>query len=99
MRSLRRPSAAVYLMKAGRWWRTASARVSKTVASGAAKVVGGKLPEKLSDVKVVPVPDDPGTGRPFEYRREGDRATLTSRIPGEPPRTTGLRFRIELRKQ
>jgi hypothetical protein len=59
----------------------------------------GQLPEKLSDVKVVPVPNDPGTGRPFEYRREGRGATLTGRIPGEPLDKNGLRYRITLRKK
>ncbi len=44
------------------------------------------------------MPDDPGTGRPFEYRRDGDTATLISRIPGQPLAVTGLRYRITLRK-
>jgi hypothetical protein len=59
---------------------------------------GGKLPEKLADVTVVPVPNDPGTGRPFEYKLEGGTATLTGRIAGEPLATTGLRYRVTLRK-
>jgi hypothetical protein len=49
-------------------------------------------------VTVVPVPADPGSGKPFEYRRDGDTATLTSRIAGEPLEQTGLRYRITLRK-
>ena len=63
-----------------------------------AAVRGDGLPEKLDEVTIVPVPDDPGTGRPFEYQREGHVATLTSRIPGEPLQTTGLRYRLTLRK-
>jgi hypothetical protein len=59
---------------------------------------GGKLPEKLSDVTIVPVPNDPGTGQPFEYQRDGQTATLSSRIPGEPQEKTGLRYRLTLRK-
>lgn len=58
----------------------------------------GQLPDKLEDVTVVPVPDDPGTGRPFEYVREGGTATLSSRLPGEPLETSGLRYRVTLRK-
>lgn len=58
----------------------------------------GHLPDGLDQVKVVPVPNDPSTGRPFEYRRDGPTATLTSRIPGEPLESTGLRYRVTLRK-
>jgi hypothetical protein len=64
-----------------------------------AAVNGGRLPDKLTQVTAVPVPDDPGTGRPFEYQRDGQTATLTGRIPGEPLAFTGLRFRIEVRKK
>ncbi|HTU16558.1 MAG TPA: hypothetical protein VMG10_00730 [Gemmataceae bacterium] len=59
---------------------------------------GRQLPDKLDDVKIVPVPNDPGTGRPFEYHRDGQTATLISRIPGEKLESTGLRYRITLRK-
>jgi hypothetical protein len=59
----------------------------------------GKLPDKLSDVKVVPVPNDPGTGKPFEYRRDAGSATLTGSIPDAPVQPTGLRYRITLRKK
>jgi hypothetical protein len=58
----------------------------------------GRLPDRLDQVTVVPVPDDPGTGRPFEYGRDGETATLGSRILGEPLETTGLRYRVTLRK-
>jgi hypothetical protein len=58
----------------------------------------GQLPDKLSDVTAVPVPDDPGTGRPFEYQREGATATLTSRLADLPPEGTNFRYRITVRK-
>ncbi len=58
----------------------------------------GKLPDKLSAVTIVPIPNDPGTGKPFEYRLEGKTATLSSRIVGEPLNTTGLRYRVTLRE-
>jgi hypothetical protein len=78
--------------------RIAALRVIEALRMHAA-ANNGQLPEKLSDVKVVPVPNDPGTGRPFEYRREGRGATLTGRIPGEPLDKNGLRYRITVRKK
>ncbi len=57
----------------------------------------GRLPDKLSDITLVPVPDDPGIGKPFGYQRDGDIATVTSRIPGEKPEETGLRYRVVMK--
>jgi hypothetical protein len=45
---------------------------------------GGKLPVALTDVKEVPVPADPVTGKPFAYRLEGRTASL------EAPAATGF---------
>jgi hypothetical protein len=59
---------------------------------------GGELPDRLDQVTVVPVPNDPATGKPFEYRRDGATATLISRIPGEPLEKAGLRYRVTVRK-
>jgi hypothetical protein len=36
----------------------------------------GKLPEDLKQVTEVPLPDDPATGKPFEFRREGAVAVI-----------------------
>ena len=58
----------------------------------------GGLPDKLDEVTVAPLPLDPATGKAFEYKREGNNATLTSRIPGEDVAVSGLRYRITLRK-
>jgi len=41
----------------------------------------GKLPERLADVKEVPVPIDPVTGKDFVYKLDGNRATLTGPAP------------------
>ncbi len=50
-----------------------------------AAVHDGKLPAALGDVKDVPIPDDPVTGKPFGYRRVGDRAFLSSTpFPDQP---------------
>jgi hypothetical protein len=57
----------------------------------------GALPAKLEDIKVVYVPDNPVTGRPFDYKRDGESAML------DLPATEGavgraLRFEIKLAK-
>jgi hypothetical protein len=45
----------------------------------------GKLPDRLEDITEVPIPDDPVTGFPFEYRREGEKAILTGpTLPNAP---------------
>lgn len=49
----------------------------------------GKLPERLEDITVVPLPTDPLTGKPFEYRREGAAARLIMSAPPPIPKTTG----------
>ncbi len=60
---------------------------------------GGKLPPTLAAVKEVPIPDDPLTGKPFEYKVEGDKATLVGPLPddlkGNP--AFGLRYELTLR--
>jgi hypothetical protein len=44
----------------------------------------GKLPLRLDQIKEVPVPVDPFTGKPFEYEATGDRATLYSAARAAP---------------
>jgi hypothetical protein len=44
----------------------------------------GKLPSRLDQIKEVPVPVDPFTGKPFEYEVTGDRATLFSAARAAP---------------
>jgi hypothetical protein len=58
----------------------------------------GKLPAKLSDVTEVPLPDDPGTGKPFDYKLDGDTATVTSDVPGDAVPTNGIRYRVTVRQ-
>jgi hypothetical protein len=41
----------------------------------------GKLPDQLEDVRAVPLPTDPVTGRSFEYTLEGNRAVLYAPPP------------------
>ena len=52
----------------------------------------GKLPDKLSDIGEVPIPDDPVTTKPFEYRREGDKAFIQGPTVTETP----LQFEITM---
>ncbi len=58
----------------------------------------GQLPDKLADVTAVPLPNDPVTGKPFEYKRDGDGAVLAARSPDEPMEPRGLRLSITVRK-
>jgi hypothetical protein len=55
---------------------------------------GGRLPAKLSDVTEVPVPVDPITGKPFEYRLDGERAILTGPQVGALPNTSHYELTI-----
>jgi hypothetical protein len=64
-----------------------------------AAVHDGNLPDELDDVTEVPIPNDPGTDRPFEYRRDGETATLVSLVPGDPVHNNGLRYRVTIRNR
>jgi hypothetical protein len=65
--------------------RLASLRVVEAVRLHAARN-DGKLPGRLSDVNVVPVPKDPANGEPFGYVVEGNRFTINvSPPPGSRP--------------
>jgi hypothetical protein len=60
----------------------------------------GKWPDTLDDVTDVPVPVDPVTGKPFEYKVQDDVATLaTPPVPGvqgSPP--SAVKYELTLRK-
>ncbi len=61
---------------------------------------GGKLPARLTDVRDLPMPTDPATGKGFDeyYKVEGDRAVLEiPPLPGQPA-TTGRRYEIRAAK-
>jgi hypothetical protein len=60
----------------------------------------GKLPQRLADIKGVPLPVCPLTGKDFEYRLEGDRAHLSAPpVPHAIGRNVEpLRYEITLRK-
>jgi hypothetical protein len=57
----------------------------------------GRLPDSLDEVKVVPIPIDPFSGKAFSYQLEGDTATLAG-IVSEGRKAYGLTYKITLRK-
>jgi hypothetical protein len=57
----------------------------------------GKLPASLGEIKEVPIPIDPETGQPFEYRLHEGQATLeTPSVPGKG--TNFLRYEVTIRR-
>jgi hypothetical protein len=82
------PLATLFLPAIRRAW-SAHARIDRRLAALRcveairlyAAAHGGKLPRALADVKEVPVPPDPYTGKPFAYRLADGVATLE----GPPP--------------
>jgi hypothetical protein len=59
----------------------------------------GGVPKQLSDVKKVPVPDDPVTAKSFEYAATADGFTLSAPAVNVPPQKgLELRYEVKLRK-
>jgi hypothetical protein len=56
----------------------------------------GKLPASLAEIKEVPIPVDPMTGKAFEYRLEGDRARLSADFvaPDSPAATPNYELTV-----
>jgi hypothetical protein len=71
-------------------WHVAQLRVLEALRLYAA--AHGRLPDRLSEIAEVPVPVNPYDGKPFTYRRDGDRAVLGCEEAG--PR--GLPWRCEI---
>lgn len=65
----------------------------------------GRLPDKLADLSEAPAPNDPVTGKPFDYRRQGDAAVIALQgyLVGYPKQASDpepdLRFEIRLAKK
>lgn len=76
-------------------WQTDGLRVVEAVRMHAAKT--GLLPASLDEIEVVPVPENPVTGKAFEYRLEGDAAKLELPFSDGIP-SAAWRFEIELAK-
>jgi hypothetical protein len=74
--------------------RIAALRVVEAIRMQAA-ANGGKLPETLSAITVVPVPDDPATGKPFSYTvKEGVADVAAGRLDNQPKSEVGYRLTI-----
>ena len=60
---------------------------------------GGKLPASWGEVTVVPVPDDPLTGKPFAYALKDGKATITASPPegADPIRSNNFRYELTVR--
>jgi hypothetical protein len=59
----------------------------------------GRLPGDLAEIKEVPAPADPITGKPFAYRLNGSTAILESpAIPGRSQKQFGVRYEIQFAK-
>lgn len=61
----------------------------------------GKLPATLSEVTIVPVPDNPATSQPFPYKFDAATNTATLEVPAIaplPPRHDAKRYVIRLEK-
>jgi hypothetical protein len=56
----------------------------------------GNLPKTLDEITLVPVPDNPSTGNPFNYRLEGNTAVLDIPTPQEFPQY-GWKLEITVR--
>jgi hypothetical protein len=56
----------------------------------------GKPPAKLDDVKEVPIPLDPFTGKPFTYNVEGDKAVIEGPAPDGENKTADKHIRYEV---
>lgn len=58
-----------------------------------------RLPEELAEIKDVPIPTDPVTGKSFLYQHTGGTAILESPpIPGKPQKDFGVRYEIQFAK-
>lgn len=75
--------------------RVAALRVVEALRLHAA-ANGGKLPDTLDQVTIVPIPRDPATGAAFEYRRDGEAAILP--YPVAKLVNPGSTYRITLRR-
>jgi hypothetical protein len=59
----------------------------------------GRFPASLKEIKDVPIPIDPGTGKDFQYKLQDNRATLTGPPLGNETNTYPFTFAYELTYQ
>jgi hypothetical protein len=71
----------------------AAMRIIEALRAFAAKS-GGKLPASLAQIKEVPMPLNPVTGKPFPYRLENQTAILVADGPENQAQTE---YRLKVR--
>ncbi len=59
----------------------------------------GRLPQRLAEITKVPIPLDPGTGKPFGYQLKGDTAILEAGVPADEVQWFGRRYEIKFAPQ
>src|SRR5262249_3035188 len=69
------PMGRIFLSRGRLERRLAALRTVEAIRLYAAEQKG-EWPAPLADIKSVPVPNGPGTGKPFEYKKDGDRVTF-----------------------
>ena len=75
--------------------RTAALRIVESIRLHVA-ANDGKLPAKLTDITVVPVPTNPVTGKPFGYKVSGRTFTLTADAPSDMRLSDTDRYEVTL---
>ncbi len=73
--------------------RTLAALAAVEALRAYAAANGGKLPERLEEVTETPVPQNPATGKPFQYAVADGVAKISDSTPGE-----SLEFTVKIRK-
>ncbi|MEX0716960.1 MAG: hypothetical protein WD066_10245 [Planctomycetaceae bacterium] len=58
----------------------------------------GRLPATLDDIEDLPIPTDPFTGEPFEYRLDGETAVIDVRPPVQRHAQDGKRYEVTIAK-
>ena len=58
---------------------------------------GGKLPDKLDEIKL-PIPNDPIRGKAFDYSVKDGKATLSGGNPNPEQASTNRVYEIQLKK-
>ena len=87
------PAVQKYFVTFARADRQQAALTAVEALRSYAAAHDGKLPERLADLTDTPAPDNPLTGRPFDYRVENNVATLS-----DPQTDSPLTYTIKIRK-
>lgn len=59
----------------------------------------GELPASLTDAGLVPVPQDPVTGQPFDYERTAEGAVLSAPPTSKSRPKTAMRYALTIQKE